>query len=102
MAPARLLFGWDPAKAASNVVKHKVTFERAMAVFHDPLALSRTDDDSVGEERWITLGRAAAGELLVVVHTYDDGDPEQVKIRIISARSATRREAAQYRDGGIR
>ena len=101
MAPLRFIFDWDPAKAASNAVKHRITFERAMAVFRDPLALSRMDDDSIGEERWVTLGEAAAGELLVVVHTYDSSDPGQVRLRIISARSAARREAAQYRDGEI-
>jgi hypothetical protein len=66
-------FEWDPAKAASNRVKHGVDFQEAMEVFADPLALSRPDDDaSVGEERWVTMGRSAQGRLLVIVHTHSD------------------------------
>ncbi len=41
----RFEFDWDPAKAASNFAEHGVSFEEAMAVFHDPLALSRPDED---------------------------------------------------------
>ena len=67
----RIDFDWDPAKAASNAVKHGVTFEEAMTVFRDPLARSILDPDhGAGEERWITLGEASTGNLLVVVHTW--------------------------------
>lgn len=66
----RLDFDWDPAKAASNAIKHGVTFEEAMTMFRDPLALSQLDHDSREEERWITLGEAATGNLLIVVHTW--------------------------------
>lgn len=70
----RIDFDWDPAKAASNAVKHGVTFEEAMTVFRDPLARSILDPDhGAGEERWITLGEASTGNLLVVVHTWADG-----------------------------
>lgn len=65
----RLDFDWDPAKAASNAIKHGVTFEEAMTMFRGPLALSQLDHDS-REERWITLGEAATGNLLIVVHTW--------------------------------
>ena len=34
----RFEFDWDPAKAANNLAKHRVSFEEAMAIFHDPLA----------------------------------------------------------------
>jgi uncharacterized DUF497 family protein len=66
----RIDFDWDVAKAASNVSKHGVTFEEAMTVFRDPLARSILDrDSSFDEERWVTLGEASTGNLLVVVHT---------------------------------
>ena len=94
----RIDFDWDPAKAASNAVKHGVTFEEAMGVFRDPLARSMPDPDSAGEERWITLGEAASGKLLVVVHSWIDLDPDRTLIRIISARSPTRNEARTYRE----
>jgi uncharacterized protein len=67
----RIDFDWDPVKAAGNAAKHGVTFEEAVTVFRDPLALSLLDDDpSPGEERWVTLGSTPAGNLLVVVHTW--------------------------------
>jgi uncharacterized protein len=76
-----------------------VTFEQAMLVFDDPLALSKLDDDrSGGEERWITMGAAGQG-LLLVVHTFIEWDDDIVAIRIISARRPTRRETTQYAQG---
>jgi len=50
-------FEWDPAKAASNLPKHRVTFEEAVTVFGDPLASTITDPDhSEDEARFVTLG----------------------------------------------
>jgi uncharacterized DUF497 family protein len=96
----RFEFDWDPAKAQINRVKHGVSFEEAMAVFLDPLALSRLDEDPTPvEERWITLGAAAMGRLLLVVHTHVELSGDSVAIRIISARRASRREARQYEEG---
>lgn len=98
----RVEFDWDPRKATSNWNKHKVTFEEAMDVFVDPLALSRMDEDApVGEERWVTLGRTAHEKLLVVVHTHGELSYDTIAIRIISARAASRREARQYEQGGL-
>ena len=94
----RIDFDWDPAKAASNAAKHGVTFEEAMTVFRDPLARSVLDPDEAGEERWVTLGEAATGNLLVVVHTWADIDADRSAVRIISARLPTRNEARQYRE----
>ncbi|MGO9004200.1 MAG: BrnT family toxin [Beijerinckiaceae bacterium] len=95
----RIDFDWDPAKAASNAAKHGVTFEGAMTLFRDPLALSRPDDDhSTNEERWITLGLASTGNLLLVVHTWADIGLDHSAVRIISARRPSRNEARQYRE----
>jgi uncharacterized DUF497 family protein len=96
----RFEFDWDPAKAESNRRKHGVTFEEAMGVFNDPLALSVLDDESgEGEERWVTMGRNAAGNLLLVVHTYVELSAGQAAVRIVSARRPTRREVRSYEDG---
>jgi len=71
-----------------------------MTVFLDPLARSRFDEDNSDEEaRFVTLGEAKNGQLLVVVHTYVERAPDRIDIRIISARGPTRREARQYREG---
>lgn len=69
----RIEFDWDPPKAASNRARHGVAFEDAMAVFLDPLALSKLDEDSSErEERWVTIGAVNQGRLLLVVHTYSE------------------------------
>jgi uncharacterized DUF497 family protein len=90
-------FEWNPTKAVRNRQKHGVGFELAATVFWDPLALSRYDEDhSETEERWVTLGQAENGSLLVVVHTFQEMDEGNATVRIISARSATKREQQDY------
>ncbi len=92
-------FDWDPAKAASNVAKHGIAFEEAMTVFRDPLARSIPDPDhGADEERWVTLGQASTGNLVLLVHTWVDINPDRTAVRIISARRPTRNEARQYRE----
>lgn len=68
-------------------------------MFHDPLHLAAYDEDhSESEERWVTFGEAENGKLLVVVHTFEETN-EGAKVRIISAREATKRERQDYEDG---
>ena len=93
----QLDFTWDPVKAASNVAKHAVTFAQAATVMLDPLALTVFDAaHSEFEQRWFTLGVAANGQLLAVSHTHSATSADSARIRIISARVATRKERAQY------
>jgi hypothetical protein len=88
-------FEWDAAKAAKNLLKHRVSFQDAASVFYDALAVTGADPDhSEAEERLITFGVSSAGQLLVVSHT-ERGDT----IRIISARKATRGERRIYEEG---
>lgn len=95
----RLEFDWDPSKAESNLRKHRVSFEEAMSVFGDRLALSRLDrDHRETEERWVTVGLSRAQRLLIVIHTAIEQSEEMTYIRIISARRATSRERRQYED----
>lgn len=90
-------FEWDPTKAKSNRNKHGVSFGQAATVFHDPNQLSVPDDEhSDLEDRWATMGIDSIGKLLVVVHTFHDATDGNVKIRIISARKATRQEIDYY------
>ena len=97
MTGPRFEFDWDPAKAASNLAKHGVSFEDAMGVFLDPLALSRLDDvHGAAEERWVTIGLSRGTNLLVAVHTHVEIDDDRITIRIISARKPTKREKRQY------
>jgi uncharacterized protein len=90
-------FQWDPAKAQSNVRKHGVSFDQAAKVFLDELALTVYDEaNSHNEERWFTLGFDAGGSLLAVAHTYEITGLTNIRIRLISARKATRRERFAY------
>lgn len=74
-------FEWDPAKAAGNLHKHKVSFEEAASVFGDALgATVRDPDHSIVEDRFITVGLSNRGRLLMVAHTQ-----RLERLRIISA-----------------
>ncbi|MEO8369118.1 MAG: BrnT family toxin [Candidatus Solibacter sp.] len=85
-------FEWDAAKAASNPDKHGVSFAEAMTVFGDPLEATIPDPDhSVGEYRFLSIGRSEAGRVLVVAYTEREG-----RIRLISAREATPAEQRRY------
>ena len=75
-------FQFDPRKATANFQKHGVSFADALAI-HQP--------DTVGEERFIAVGRGSAEPILVVVYTLRGDD-----IRLISARRATRQEVTTY------
>lgn len=95
------VFDWDPKKAEVNLRKHSVGFERAATVFLDPRAVSIPDEEhSDEEERWATIGLDTPGNLLVVVHTFEEADSTRCRIRLISARKATKKEAKQYETNG--
>ena len=88
-------FDWDPAKDSTNKKKHGVSFEEAKTVFYDENAMVIHDPDhSMGEDRFIMLGRSVISRILVVAHCYREEDET---IRIISARKASKRESIQYR-----
>ena len=57
------------------------------------------EDHSDQEERWITLGKADNGQLLLVIHTHQEISPTEAAIRLISARSATQHEQRNYGQG---
>ena len=87
-------FECDAEKASINQKKHGVTFEEAQTVFGDYDALRIFDHDhSEDEDRFILLGMSAVLRILVVCHCYRENDE---KIRIISARKATKKESAAY------
>ena len=83
----------------SNERKHGVTFTLALSIFRDPEIQAMFDEEhSDSEERWVALGLASNGGLLVVVHTWTVIDPMNVEVRIISARKATAAEQHVYED----
>jgi hypothetical protein len=92
---------WDPDKARSNFLDHKVSFQLAERIFGDPMIATRLDPYPQ-EERWQSVGKPSAGShvTLFVVHTdpvmQPDGEEEG---RIISARRATTHERRAYEEG---
>ena len=87
-------FEWDRRKATRNLARHGVSFQEAATVFGDPLAMTYFDPDhSDDEDRFLTFGHSKSKRLLVISHT-DRGE----YTRIISARTATRRERKQYEE----
>ncbi|MGI8741621.1 MAG: BrnT family toxin [Bryobacteraceae bacterium] len=87
-------YEWDPIKAAANLKKHGVAFMGAATVFLDRLAITYPDPDhSVDERREITIGHTMGQQLVFVSHC-ERGD----RIRIISARLATKPERRQYEE----
>ncbi|MGK7933054.1 MAG: BrnT family toxin [Microcystaceae cyanobacterium] len=88
-------FEWNPDKAIKNIQKHNVSFTEAATVFNDPLSLTYPDPDhSVYENRYITIGLSQSGKIIILSHTDRNN-----KIRIISARLATRQERRFYEEG---
>lgn len=86
-------FEWNKAKAARNRLKHGVRFADAVEAFFDERGLSTEDPDSRDERRFVLTGLDALGRVLTVIFT-DRG----LRIRLISARPASRREARTYFD----
>jgi len=88
-------FEWDEHKAATNVLKHGVTFKEAETVFDDPLFVDFFDPEhSEDEPRYILVGASKAGRLLMVSYT-----EETDIIRIISSRELTAAERIAYEEG---
>ncbi|MGH7630188.1 MAG: BrnT family toxin [Gemmatimonadales bacterium] len=88
-------FEWDPKKAAANARKHGVTFDEAATAFNDPFG--RVVDDprhSGSEPRAALLAYSQQRRLLAVMFT-----ERSDRIRLISARKATRREHQAYEEG---
>lgn len=57
----RFNFEWDQNKANTNLQKHGVSFDEAVTVFTDPLAITITDaTHSDTEARFIDLGLSSA------------------------------------------
>lgn len=86
---------WDPSKAAANAREHGVTFAEAATVLNDDHARTREDPDSLGEQRFVTLGMSATGALLVVVYTHREPDI----FRLISSWKANKPQRKLYEKG---
>jgi uncharacterized DUF497 family protein len=89
-----IAFEWDRRKDAVNLRKHGVGFAEASTVFDDPLSITVPDPDhGRDEDRFVIVGMSGKRRLLIVVHTI-----RGERIRLISARSATKHERSKYED----
>jgi uncharacterized DUF497 family protein len=86
-------FEWDEAKAEANLRKHGVAFEEALTALADPRALEAPD--LVEPKRFVTIGRSDLLRVLFVVHA--ESSPGG-RIRIISARKASRAQRKAYEE----
>lgn len=86
-------FQWDPKKATANLRKHGISFDEAVTVFNDPLALIFDDHvHSDYEHREIIIGHSLLNHLILVCFT----ERNDQFIRIFSARRATKHEQKDY------
>lgn len=90
-------FTWDPDKDLLNIKKHKLGFQTAQLIFRDPFVRSVQDRVENGEERWQSIGCLRNALIVIVAHTVQEIDGEEI-IRIISARKATAAERRFYEE----
>ena len=89
-----MTFEWDENKNHINQCKHGISFEEAQTVFEDTYAILFDDrDHSDEEERFLIIGMSNKKGVCIVSYCYRGADE---KIRIISARKATRTERSVY------
>lgn len=89
------IFEWDSDKAAANLQKHGISFEKACEVFFDPFVRVVDATDREDEARDAAIGFSNDLNMLFVVHLIREGDGLE-SIRIVSARPATPQERSQY------
>jgi hypothetical protein len=93
-----LSFEWDERKNQENQRKHGVSFEEAQTVFFDDSGVEFYDEEhSDWEDRFLMLGRSTRLRVLLVCHCLRSAGS---RIRIISARRATKNERKLYPGGG--
>ena len=86
-------FEWDEAKNRENIRKHGIDFETAKGPCFGPTLTRRGSRRDYGEDRYVSVGQMGGGALAVVVHT-----ERGRRIRLISARPASRRERQAYHE----
>ena len=69
-----------------------MSFAEGATALPGPLALTQEDDSATGEARWVLIGMSAKARLLTVVYTLR----AKHRIRLVSARKSTRKEAGFY------
>lgn len=87
-------FEWDEGNRRKNSDKHRVSQAEAEEIFfHLPLVVASDESHSRTEQRFHALGHTATGRLLHLTFTLRRDDE---RIRVISARTMSRRERRIY------
>jgi uncharacterized DUF497 family protein len=86
------VFEWDEEKNRKNADKHGIRFEEAIDIFPQDRYLSFPIVMADGEVRYLTVGLYLQKELSVVF------TQRNLRVRIISARSASDAERTIYRE----
>ncbi|HEX5037883.1 MAG TPA: BrnT family toxin [bacterium] len=90
----KVAFEWDGGNDVKSYTKHGVSRQEAESVFQDDRKLHFSDPfHSKGERRYITVGRSAHPRILFIAWTL-----RGTKVRIISARPASRKERKVYEE----
>lgn len=88
-----IVFEWDDEKARANERKHGVSFAEASLIWTDAYRFEARQAFSQ-EARYLAVGKTAKHRFLSAVITYRG--PNQERIRIISARLASKKEIGKY------
>ena len=87
-------FEWDGGNARKSADKHSVSqAEAEQMFFNEPLLIVFDEKHSETETRLHALGRTEAGHLLHATFTLRE---RGTKIRVISARTMSRKERSYY------
>lgn len=78
---------------SGNIRKHGIGFDTAKRIFEGTIATSPDRRHDYGEDRYVSIGQVEPGALIVVAHTERGG-----RIRLISARPASRKEGRAYHE----
>ena len=83
--------------AAATTGSWEVAGPECGSVYGSNLAAAIFDGSHSGDEqRWVTIGKDEEGRYILLVHTFQEVEPNRASMRIISARRPTETEIAQY------
>ena len=83
-------FEWDEEKNRINIEKHRISFDLARLIFCSPHLCKVDDRHDYGETRWQVIGSVSD----IILHmTYTR---RGTRIRLISARKASRKERSDF------
>ena len=90
-------FEWDEIRIQTNIRNHGIGFDTAKRIFEGTVATSTDRRRAYVDDRHISIGRVQPGALIVVAQTKRRG-----RVRLISARPASRKERRLYDERTLR